>query len=54
MEKRQDRFRFLLQLQASARPQLQQFLPHWIARLDQMALSRRVRWAIDVDPQETH
>lgn len=54
LEKRQDRFRFLLQIQASSRAQLQQFLPVWIELLDQMALSRRVRWAIDVDPQETH
>ncbi|MBB3167218.1 primosomal protein N' [Simiduia aestuariiviva] len=54
MEKRQDRFRFLLQLQAHSRAQLQQFLPQWIERIEQLALSRRVRWAVDVDPQETH
>ncbi|UTA48552.1 primosomal protein N' [Simiduia sp. 21SJ11W-1] len=54
MEKRQDRFRFLLQLQAHSRAQLQQFLPPWIERLEALALSRRVRWAIDVDPQEAH
>ena len=54
MEKRQDRFRFLLQIQANSRGQLQQFLPHWLALIDQMALSRRVRWNLDVDPQETH
>lgn len=54
MEKRQDRYRFLLQLQASARSQMQRFLPQWIAQLEQLALSRRVRWALDVDPQETH
>ena len=54
MEKRQDRFRFLLQLQASSRALLQQFLPQWLALIEQMALSKRVRWNLDVDPQETH
>lgn len=53
MEKRQERFRFLLQLQADRRPAMQQFLPRWIAELEQLALAKRVRWSLDVDPQET-
>ena len=53
MERRQDRYRFLLQVAADHRPQMQQFLGPWVAALEQLALARRVRWSLDVDPQET-
>lgn len=53
MEKRQDRYRFVLQVQANKRPAMQQFLAAWVQAIEQLALAKRVRWSLDVDPQET-
>lgn len=52
MEKRNDRFRYQLQLHASQRAKLHQLLGPLIARLEQDPLSRKARWSIDVDPQD--
>ncbi len=52
MEKRNDRFRYQLQIQASNRARLHQLLQPLIAQLEQHPLSRRTRWSIDVDPQD--
>lgn len=52
MERRGDRFRYLLQFNAAQRRPLQQLLSQLAQQLERQALARRVRWSIDVDPQE--
>jgi len=52
MEKRAGRFRFILQVTASQRGQLQRCLSAVATRLDNEKLAQKVRWSIDVDPQE--
>lgn len=52
MEKRAGRFRYLLQVDADERAKLQPLLSAVAAQLESHKDSRRVRWSIDVDPQE--
>ena len=52
MEKRGDRFRYQLQINCAQRKPLQQLLTQVALELERNALSRRVRWSIDVDPQD--
>jgi len=52
MEKRAGRFRYLLQLEAKQRSALQALLSQLAPQLESHRNSRRVRWSIDVDPQE--
>ena len=52
MERRAGRYRAQLLVDARSRTALQHFLPGWIAELETLASARRVRWSVDVDPQE--
>jgi len=52
MEKRNQRFRFQLQINASNRARLHQLLQPLIAELDKQTSGRKLRWSIDVDPQD--
>ena len=52
MEKRAGRFRFILQVTASQRGQLQRCLSAVATQLDNEKLAQKVRWSIDVDTQE--
>ncbi len=52
MERRAGRHRAHLLLQASERGRLHRLLPTWVAALQALKSARRVRWSIDVDPQE--
>ena len=52
MERRNDRFRYQLQLQFSHRQMRTQLLQQLVEALNKEALSKRVRWSIDVDPQD--
>ena len=52
MEKRNQRYRYQLQLSATYRPQLHQLLTHILPQLEQHSLSRRTRWSVDIDPQD--
>jgi len=52
MERRAGRYRAQLLVDATSRAALQRFLPEWIAALESLPSARRVRWSIDVDPQE--
>lgn len=52
IEKRGDRFRFQLQINSAQRKPLQHLLTQLVAKLEASALSKRVRWAVDVDPSE--
>ena len=52
MQRRSDRFRAQLLVQAATPSRLQGFLSTWIAELDDLPESRKVRWSVDVDPLE--
>ena len=52
MERRAGRYRAQVLIQASQRQALQQFLGPWLAQLESIKTSRKVRWSIDVDPAE--
>jgi primosomal protein N' (replication factor Y) len=52
MEKRAGRFRFILQVTAPHRGQLQGCLSAVANQLDNEKLAQKVRWSIDVDPHE--
>ncbi len=52
IERRGDRFRFQLQFNSAQRKPLQHLLAQLVEKLEANALSKRVRWAVDVDPSE--
>ncbi len=52
MEKRQGRIRWQLRLQASARKPLHNLLSRLLPYMDMHPLARRLRWSIDIDPQD--
>jgi primosomal protein N' (replication factor Y) len=52
MERRAGRFRAHLLLQAPNRADLQRLLRQWLPRIQELQSARRVRWSVDVDPQE--
>ncbi|RDH83215.1 MAG: primosomal protein N' [endosymbiont of Escarpia spicata] len=52
MERRAGKVRAHLLIQANDRGNLQQWLRLWIAQLERLPNARKVRWSVDVDPQE--
>lgn len=52
MEKRNHRYRYQLQITSARRTDLQQLLKSVIEELEKTALAQRVRWSVDVDPQD--
>jgi primosomal protein N' (replication factor Y) len=52
MEKRGDRFRYQLQISAAQRKSLQGLLTTLALQLEANPLASKVRWSLDVDPQE--
>lgn len=52
LERRANRYRFVLQISAPQRSILQQSLVLLATEMSKMKLSRHLRWSIDVDPQE--
>ncbi len=54
MERRAGRFRSHLLLQASSRAELHRLLPVWVSQLAKLKSAKKVRWSIDVDPQEMY
>ena len=52
MERRSGRYRAQLLVQASERRSLHRMLDPWLDALTDLATGRRVRWSLDVDPQE--
>ena len=52
MERRAGRYRAQLLVDATSRAALQRFLPGWIEELEALRSARKVRWSVDVDPQE--
>ncbi|NIB39351.1 primosomal protein N' [Pseudomaricurvus alkylphenolicus] len=52
MEKRNQRYRYQLQISANQRGRLHHLLKPLLEQLDQAPLARRCRWSVDVDPQD--
>ncbi len=52
MEKRQGRMRWQLRLQAGERKPLHNLLSRLLPFMDMHPLARRLRWSIDIDPQD--
>jgi primosomal protein N' (replication factor Y) len=52
VEKRAGKFRFQLLLQSDSRPALQKVLQPWVRQLDDLKEGKKIRWSVDVDPQE--
>ena len=52
MERRSGRIRWYLLAQADKRPCLHGQLDEWVFQIKNSPAARRVRWAVDVDPQE--
>jgi primosomal protein N' (replication factor Y) len=52
MEKRAGRFRFQLLIQSNDRATLHNALQPWSMELEGMDSGRRVRWSLDIDPQD--
>lgn len=52
MEKVAGRYRMYLLVQASSRAELHRQLDGWLEQLKSLTAARKVRWAMDVDPQE--
>jgi len=54
MLKRAGRFRYQLLIQTEDRKRRHQFLLHLLPLLEKMPSARKVRWSIDVDPQDLY
>jgi primosomal protein N' (replication factor Y) len=54
MERRAGRSRAQLLVQSDQRDALQRLLAAWVPALAELPQARRVRWSVDVDPQETY
>ena len=52
MERRAGRSRAQLLLECPSRMRLHRFLTNWLSRVEGLKAARRVRWSLDVDPQE--
>jgi primosomal protein N' (replication factor Y) len=52
MERRAGKTRAHLLIQSRQRQSLHQWLSKAVPMIDQLALARKVRWSVDVDPQE--
>ena len=52
MERRSGRTRWYLLAQADKRSVLHRQLDVWVAQIQQLAGARKVRWSVDVDPQD--
>ncbi len=52
IEKRSGRYRFQLIIQSSSRKSLHAHLDDWLLNLENMKSSKKVRWSLDIDPQD--
>ncbi|AWL10687.1 Primosomal protein N' [Saliniradius amylolyticus] len=52
VEKRQGRFRFQLLLQTAKRTGIQQALNRRLPQMESLSLAPKVRWSVDIDPQD--
>ncbi len=54
MQRRAGRYREHLLLQSGKRPVLQFFIQQLLEKISQLDMAKRVRWSLDVDPQDLH
>lgn len=52
MERRGGRTRWYLLAQSARRPELHQQLDEWVGQIQGLPQARKVRWVVDVDPQD--
>ncbi len=52
IEKRSGRYRYQLVIQASTRKSLHAHLDSWLDYLDTLKIGKKVRWSLDIDPQD--
>ncbi len=52
MQRKKGVHRFHLLLQAASRAGLHYFLDHWLAEIERLPQAKKVRWSVDVDPQD--
>ncbi len=52
MERRSGRYRWYLLVQADTRSALHLQLDEWLLEIGKISVTRRLRWAVDVDPQD--
>jgi len=52
MQRKAGKHRFHLLVQSASRQQLHRFLDEWLEQLDRLPAGKKVRWSVDVDPQE--
>ncbi len=52
MTRRAGRYRYQMLCQANNRNNLQQLLYHWLPLIEKLPNRKKVRWSVDVDPQE--
>jgi primosomal protein N' (replication factor Y) len=52
MQKKAGKHRFHLLLQSASRAGLHRFLDEWLEKIQQLPSARKVRWSIDIDPQD--
>ena len=52
MERRSGRTRWYLLAQAAERSMLHSQLDEWVLKIEKLPAARKVRWAVDVDPQD--
>jgi primosomal protein N' (replication factor Y) len=52
IEKRSGRYRYQLIIQSSNRKSLHTHLDSWLDQLDNMKTGKKVRWSLDIDPQD--
>ena len=54
MEKRAGRYRAQLILHSRERKALHAVLKHWLPSLGKQKTANRVRWSVDIDPQDMY
>ena len=52
MEKKASKYRFHLLVQSKSRKQLHIYIHHLLAHIEQNPFEKKVRWSLDIDPQE--
>lgn len=54
LERKQSRWRYQLLFSASDRVSLQTSVRRWLSEIKQLKISNKVRWSLDVDPQDLY
>jgi primosomal protein N' (replication factor Y) (superfamily II helicase) len=52
IEKRSGRYRYQLIIQSNSRKTLHSHLDQWLDKLDNLKIGKKVRWSLDIDPQD--